>query len=98
MKGLVHADHRAAHVDHRVRSCWCCASRLLICAPTPLQRLGFGSHVNVDHAANLVVVDFGRRVDLVDVGHRAEGDVAAESPPVERCRDRAASARFLHRP
>ena len=60
-------------------SCWVCASSLSICAPTPCSASVLVSHVDVDHAANLVVIDFGGRVDLVDVGHRAERDVARPS-------------------
>ncbi len=56
-------------------SCWVWASRLSICLPMLLQRFAFGGNVNVDHAADLVVIDLGGRVDLVDVRDRAEGDV-----------------------
>ena len=42
-------------------------------APTSLQGLGLGGNINVDHAANLVVIHFGGRVDLLNIGDRLSG-------------------------
>ena len=57
-------------------SCLVCGQQLVDARSHALQRLGFGGDIDVDHAANLVVIHFGGRVDLLNVGHRAQRHIA----------------------
>ena len=53
-------------------SCWVCASSLFTSAPTFCRASVLVRYIDVDHAANLVVIDLGGRVDLMDIGHRPQ--------------------------
>lgn len=83
---LIHAHHGAAHLDDRVLVVLGVREQFVYLRAYFLQRFGFGSHVNVDHSANLVVIHFRRGVDLVDVGHRAERDRAGTTTVEEKGR------------
>ena len=64
VEGLVHVDHGAAHVDHRVTVVAGLCQQAVDPRSHVLQSLGFGGDIDVDHAPNLVVIDLGWRVDL----------------------------------
>ncbi len=59
-----------------LRSCGVCGQQAADPRAHALQSLGFGGDIDVDHAANLVVIDLGWRVDLRNVGHLAQRHVA----------------------
>ena len=97
LKRLVHADHRAAHVDDRVLVVLRMREQVVDLPADALQRFALRRDVDVDHAADLVVVDLGGRVDLVDVRDRAERDDAAGvAAAFKRGGNHAGLARVLH--
>ena len=66
VKGLFHPDDGAAHVDDGVAVVLGVGKQVIDALAYRLQGLCPRSNIDVDDAADLVVIDFGGRIDLVD--------------------------------
>ena len=76
VEGLVHADDCAVEHDAGVLVGFGVGDEVADVLAGAAQRLRFRGDIDVDDTADLVVVDFGGRVDELDVGHRAQRCVA----------------------
>ena len=70
LKCVVHAHHATTQGEKGIPVGPGVGDQLADLLSNLLQRFGLGGNIDVDDAADLIVINFRRRVDLMDLSHR----------------------------